>query len=624
MGFIAAVSVFLGIPFQVIAPGAPNDDEEPSIPGLPAGALARLESTAYWHEAPVISAVIPPDRKRLICLDAEGFLTGWDRSTRKPLYHLQVTDRGHRDRRIGCSPGGTWILLSVKVRSAPTVTVFRLTTGDEECRIERCSGAVFSSGDKILTAWHCGQVRRWDLDSGNELARPQASPLEILSLDVSPDGGVIAAAVAGWGDPMIWNGWTGKRLYTPNAILVQATGVAVSLDGRTILAGNQWCVSSWNVTKEGALPGRVYEVYGGPRLRFSSDGRRLVGSLRPKRIGVWNVEQMEAVTTYWYPSTVYGFFEVSAQADEVIHARGPWVQIEPVTPSENEPMALPPAASVDFVTFTLEAKGVTCEPTGAVRFWEPTSGRLIRTEEVGPFVHLVLSRDSVKAAILEKESTLRVWDFARRIEVMKLEKLNHVTSIAWSPDGKFLAVGSYGKFISVWGVPDRKDILRIPTEGIAVGAIAWSPDGKSIAWGEPSGAVAFAEVRRGIEQTRYHPRGGPITAILFLPGGTSVVTGDGTGAVRRWDDVPQKEPSLIGRHKSAVSALAISPDGLWIASGDAYGWVFLWPAMGGPAIPMDPEQTSRVSSLAFSVDGGLLIAGGTGFGGIVWKVPEGK
>ncbi|HXX92285.1 MAG TPA: WD40 repeat domain-containing protein, partial [Planctomycetota bacterium] len=315
--------------------GAPMDDEEPSIPGLPYGAAARLEVGHYWHEAPVISAFIPPDGQSLISLDRAGCLTAWDRLTKRRLYRVQVTDPAFDGRRITSSPRGTWVLLEAPASVPPMATVFRRTTGDELCRIERCSGAVFTGQDRVITAWRGRKVRRWDVEGGQELAPLESSPAEILSLGVSEDGGRIVAAVTGAEEPVVWDGRTGRHVPVPASGVFQSIAVAVSSDGRTLAVGNRWFVNLWDAS--GAAPRLLgpLEAAGGPPLRFSSDGKRLVGAHRPKRIEIWDWDRRTRMASYWYPSTIYGFFEPSARADEVIHARGPWVVIEPLSTAED-------------------------------------------------------------------------------------------------------------------------------------------------------------------------------------------------------------------------------------------------------------------------------------------------
>src|SRR5262249_40894081 len=58
---------------------------------------------------------------------------------------------------------------------------------------------------------------------------------------------------------------------------------------------------------------------------------------------------------------------------------------------------------------------------------------------------------------------------------------NGTGALAFSPDGKTLAAGSYDKAIKLWNVATRKNTVTL--RGLATGVIslAYSPDGKTLA-----------------------------------------------------------------------------------------------------------------------------------------------
>src|SRR5271168_5660276 len=58
-----------------------------------------------------------------------------------------------------------------------------------------------------------------------------------------------------------------------------------------------------------------------------------------------------------------------------------------------------------------------------------------------------------------------------------------VTSIAFSPDGRVLASGSFDRTIKLWDVSSGKEIGALPGHDGEVFSIAWSPDGRTLASG---------------------------------------------------------------------------------------------------------------------------------------------
>ena len=183
---------------------------------------------------------------------------------------------------------------------------------------------------------------------------------------------------------------------------------------------------------------------------------------------------------------------------------------------------------------------------------------------------------------------------------------NHIiTSVAFSPDGKTLAVGQGGGVV-LYDVAGRRrlgDPLAVPEGG--VGSVAFSPDGKALAAGY---AVGFdAAVLRG--------------GVVLFRGG--VVLYDVAGRRRLGDPLAVPEGD--------VGSVAFSPDGKALAAGYstvAGGGVVLYDVAGRRRLG-DPLAVPEggVGSVAFSPDGKALAAGysvGAGGGVVLYDVVAGR
>jgi WD40 repeat protein len=60
---------------------------------------------------------------------------------------------------------------------------------------------------------------------------------------------------------------------------------------------------------------------------------------------------------------------------------------------------------------------------------------------------------------------------------------NYVTSVAFSPDGEYLATGSYDKTIKLWNVKSQSETATLHGHSQEVNSVAFSPDGKYLASG---------------------------------------------------------------------------------------------------------------------------------------------
>lgn len=601
-----------------------GDPDEPSLRVLPDDVVARLESFHFWHEAPVVSAVLSPDSKTLVSLDSDGTVYGWDRAALCRLYRRQFLGPGYDRRRLSCSPDGRWIGLSQKDPSS--VLLFETATGDEWGRLDSCAGHAFSKDGSVLAAWKGRIIRRWSTTDGAELPRLEESPADLIAAAFSPDGRSFVATIAEMHGPVIWDTRTARKVFQPepNPRVPRATGLAVSPDGESLAVGSFWGVTLWTLEENRARIMGSLDAFGGPPLRFTSDGKGLIGFQRPKLIGLWRLSDGECIETWIFPSTFHGFFDLSEDGTLLILAIGPGINLDPIPAPELRGDAARSRGSITGAGFRVDGRALTWGDDGKAHLWEASTGRRLGIALLPHLPRMSLSKDGRIAASGDEDCSIRVWDPAGGEERLRVEGLPHIAAIDWSPDGKELIAGTERGLLSFWKIDGRKERLRIRTEGVGITALRWSPDGKSIAWGEASGAVAFADAGSGKEHLRYRPRGPQITALAFSPDSRSVATGDKDGAVRRWEDTIAGAPTLLGQSTRPITALAFSPDGRWVAGGCADGQITLWPA-GSAAGRVDyTGHRQAVMSLAFSPDGTLLISAASERAAFVWKVPAAK
>ena len=233
------------------------------------------------------------------------------------------------------------------------------------------------------------------------------------------------------------------------------------------------------------------------------------------------------------------------------------------------------------------------------------------------------SRDGTHFATLGYDHTIRIWDAqsGRKLESFQLPNGQRGWGLDWSPDGKRIAAATNAG-VAVWrlGIEDAGTMIGPifqPPEKSDTPAVAWSPDGRYLAIGR-YGELTVLDADSGETKLDCRPHIHDLWTLDWSSDSSKVATGAFDQHAKIIDiDTGKELRDFV--HRSGVSDVAFSPDNHVLACATEGQDIVLWDVQSGKTIGQLAGHSSWVESIDWDHDGRRLISGSADRSVRVWN-----
>jgi len=208
-----------------------------------------------------------------------------------------------------------------------------------------------------------------------------------------------------------------------------------------------------------------------------------------------------------------------------------------------------------------------------------------------------------------------------RVVPLSASGVDIANSIAYSADGKWLAVGSSAG-VSIFD-SQSLSLKQFIKMGVWVHSVTFSPDGETIAAGLFDGTARFLRLSDGKEMRVFNGHSGWVRSVKFSAEGGLFVSASDDDSIRIYD-AASGDLKLAITGLKGVRTLALSPDGQLLAAGLQDRSIRLMKVTDGEFVRNLFGHKDWVRSLAFSPDGKTLASGAFDAKAILWDVASGQ
>jgi WD40 repeat protein len=545
--------------------------------------IVRLRDVAtgmyksFRNEAPVESASISPDGKRVVTVPTEPSESAGPAELMKARFARLFDTKSGR-------------LVSALQHGKPVRT------------------AIFSPDSRLIVTSAANTGRVWNANTGDHLrALLPAAPAAIVDSSFSRDGE--SAVLSSQAEPRVYSASTGDLESVLSGHIKDITDVAFSgVEKATRLVAAASEDGSVRVWRQGGLPTSLLLGHRDSvtSVTFSPGGDTLLTGSDDGRARLWDPNgaepRLELLGSHQKKTSVS---DVSFSADGTLALSAGddgTARIWPVR--GGRVVILRHGGTITGARFAGDVV-VTASTNGTAKVWR-LDGGLIRTLRHGaPITAVAATPGAITVVTSDARGLVQVW--RNRHVVAQVRHGAKVNSMSIDPAGRRLLTASDDKTAVIWRLLDGRQLHRLVGHTDAVLEAAFSPNGRRVATASRDNDAALWNAGTGRLLRTLEGHSDDVISLSFSRTGDRLLTASLDTDAWIWSLRSGKGRRLRG-HVTPLSDAAFSFDGRWVVTAGARSAV-LWETATGRRM-FSFGFAPKPSSVAFSPRGWRILTGG--------------
>ncbi|KAH7038667.1 WD40-repeat-containing domain protein [Linnemannia elongata] len=573
--------------------------------GLKNGYVGMYDTTTWkkilWTgrcKGDVMKMAFSPFKHHIVSTSSDNTVLLWDIASGKNVR----TMRGHNKpvNSVAFSPSGNQIASG---SSDNTIRLWNAQSGEEEFVLKGHGGSVnvvkyIQSGLSLVSGGQDGAIRFWDSKTGKAEIVLESPFGPVRCLDYSPDGRKVASGHLK-GQVQLWNAQTGDLGITICNSQRAIECLVFSPDSQRIILSGEDCIIQLVDCSTGSLvssfSGHSTSVLS---CAFSPDGMQLASRDEGGIVRLWDANSR--TSTLDSHGLAHGVSTVAYSPDgQLIYSLsyGQDVQRWSSETGSSGPIGIKLAERAS--SFALSSSGpqvATGGLDGSIQIWNGETGTGGRTlvGHTGGVDLLVYSPCGRWIVSTSSDRSVRLWDLHKtndqgvvlHVSISKdFSSSVQRVSVAFSPVGHQFAVSTSNRHVLLFN--PQSDTPYRPTMTTSfpypITSLAYSPNGQNLVLGSEFSSIYVWDLRSKEPNAELKGHTDVVHSVAFSPCGKWLLSGEKDSTIRLWQPQPGKDDNwicaaVIEGCSESIECLAWNPEGslMEFVSGSADGSVRVW------------------------------------------------